>query len=289
MRSPSKSPATFWETGSREYEDRVEAIALQRLLPPRGEILLEAGAGAGRNTPRYQGFARLVLLDYSISQLRLAQERLGKDPRYTYVAADIYRLPFVPGLFDATTMIRTLHHMADAPRALRQIRQAMQSGAIFILEFANKQNLKAILRYVLRRQSWSPFSPEPVEFAKLNFDFHPKTVRLWLSQSQFAIERQLTVSHFRIGLLKRLLPLKLLVSMDALAQQTGDWWQLTPSVFVRCHATGEPQKDVSGAIFRCPECEYFPLVQNGPLLSCTACGRQWGIQDGIYDFRRPVE
>jgi ubiquinone/menaquinone biosynthesis C-methylase UbiE len=281
--------SAFWECGGREYEDQVEAIALERLLPKSGKLLLELGAGAGRNTPRYASFERVVLLDYSLTQLRQAQERLGEGQRYLYVAADIYRLPFVPGLFDAATMIRTIHHMADAPLALRQVRQAMQSGSIFILEFANKQNLKAILRYVLRRQSWSPFSPQPVEFAKLNFDFHPKTMRLWLGQSQFAIERQLTVSHFRIGLLKRLLPLKLLVSMDALAQQTGDLWQLTPSVFVRCRATGEPQKDVSGAIFRCPECEYFPLVQNGHLLSCTACGRQWGIQDGIYDFRRPVE
>ena len=47
---------SFWEQGGRVYEDRAEAIALQRLLPARGELLLELGAGAGRNTPRYTGF-----------------------------------------------------------------------------------------------------------------------------------------------------------------------------------------------------------------------------------------
>jgi hypothetical protein len=32
-------------------------------------------------------------------------------------------------------------------------------------------------------------------------------VRAWLQVTGFLVERQLTVSHFRIGLLKRLVPL----------------------------------------------------------------------------------
>jgi ubiquinone/menaquinone biosynthesis C-methylase UbiE len=278
----------FWESGGREYEDQVEAIALQRLLPPSGKWMLELGAGAGRNTPRYQNFERVVLLDYSSTQLRQAQQRLGKGERYLYVAADIYRLPFRPGLFDAATMIRTLHHMANAPLALGQVRQVLQSGATFILEFANKQNLKAILRYALRRQSWSPFTSEPVEFAELNFDFHPRAVRAWLRASDFTIQRQLTVSHFRLGLLKRLVPLRLLVSMDALAQRTGDWWQLTPSVFVRASASGESPPAAPGGIFRCPECGHFPLEESSDILTCPSCARCYAVQDGIYDFREPA-
>src|SRR5574342_115945 len=121
---------SFWEKGGREYEDRTEAIALKRLLPTSGNLLLELGAGAGRNTPRYAGFRRIVLLDYSRTQLEQAQARLGISDRYVYVAADIYRLPFVAGLFDAATMIRVLHHMADAPLALQQVRQALRPEAV---------------------------------------------------------------------------------------------------------------------------------------------------------------
>src|ERR1041385_4980006 len=133
---------SFWDKGGREYEDRTEAIALGRLLPKRGRLLLELGAGAGRNTPRYLGFERIVLLDYSSTQLEQAQQRLGKSDKYIYVAADVYRLPFIDGLFDAATMIRVLHHMADAPKALNQVKNGLSSGGIFILEFANKLNLK---------------------------------------------------------------------------------------------------------------------------------------------------
>jgi len=279
--------SAFWEHGGREYEDQVEAVALRRLLPASGKLLLELGAGAGRNTPRYASFERVVLLDYSRTQLRQARENLGGTDSYIYVAADIYRLPFAPGLFDAATMIRVLHHIADVPVAMQQIRQALQPEAVFILEFANKLNLKAILRYALGRQSWSPFTMEPVEFTALNFDFHPKAVRAWLEDQQFTIERQLTVSHFRLYLLKRLLPLKLLVGMDSLAQWTGNWWQITPSVFVRARATGGTALASEGAFFRCPECGHLPLVEENGVLPCPSCGRRWVVRDGIYDFKEP--
>jgi SAM-dependent methyltransferase len=243
------------------------------------------GAGAGRNTPRYQGFERIVLLDYSRTQLVQAQSYLGRGERYVYVAADTYRLPFVPGLFDTVTVIRVLHHLADAPKALSQVRQVLQPGGVFILEFASKHNLKAILRYALRRQTWSPFTLQPVEFAALNFDFHPAAVREWLRESGFAVERQLTVSHFRMGILKRLAPLGLLVGLDSLFQLTGDWFQLTPSVFVRARAEGQSPIAPPGAFFRCPECGHAPLEETPQRLCCPSCAREYEVHDGIYDFK----
>src|SRR5919106_228602 len=228
--------SSFWDKGGREYEDRTEAIALKRLLPKSGHLLLELGAGAGRNTPRYLGFDRIVLLDYSRTQLEQAQGRLGKSDKYIYVAADVYRLPFIDGLFDAATMIRVLHHMADAPKALGQVKDVLGPDGVFILEFANKLNLKAIFRYIAGRQRWSPFTLEPVEFVKLNFDFHPKAIRSWLENLGFDIEKTLTLSHFRVGFLKRVIPTSLLVFLDSLAQWTGALWQLSPSVFIRAKA-----------------------------------------------------
>ncbi len=276
---------SFWDQGGRAYEDAVEEVALRRLLPSSGGLMLELGAGAGRNTPRYRSFERVVLLDYSRTQLEQARQRLGDSSRYVYVAADVYRLPFVPGLFDAATMIRTLHHMADAPKALAQVRSVLQPEASFILEYANKQNLKAVLRYVLGRQKWNPFSPEPVEFAALNFDFHPRAVRGWLKDAGFSLERQLTVSHFRMGLFKKLLPLKLLVTMDSAAQLTGDWWQFSPSVFAACRASSMGEKAPQGAFFKCPACRYAPLADAPGEVVCPSCGRRYPVVDGIYDFR----
>ncbi len=276
---------TFWDAGGRAYEDGAESVALRRLLPPEGgDLLLEIGAGAGRNTPRYRGFKRIIVMDYSLTQLQQAQARLGRDKRYIYVAANVYRLPFVNGLCDAATMIRVLHHMANAPLALQEIRRVLRRDAIFILEYANKQNLKAILRYLLRRQDWSPFQKEPVEFVPLNFDFHPAAVRRYLAESGFVLQRQLTVSHFRWGLLKRIFPTSLLVAMDSLAQLTGNWWQLSPSVFTLSRAIGDAKPAADG-FFRCLKCGSASLDETPDALRCQDCGHKWPIVDGIYDFR----
>jgi SAM-dependent methyltransferase len=280
---------SFWEQGGRQYEDMAEGIAFKRMLPQNGRLMLELGAGAGRNTPRYAGFDRIVVLDYSTTQLAQAQEKLGRSDKYIYVAADIYRLPFLDHSFDAATMIRALHHMADAPKALAQVRNALQPGAVFILEFANKLNLKAILRYLLGRQSWNPFTLEPVEFVKLNFDFHPKAIRSWLTEIGFTIEKTLTVSHFRVGFLKRLIPAKLLAALDGLLQPTGAFLQVTPSVFVKSVVKGEEKHitppDNVLELFKCPECGHGNLQDKKDHLFCTSCKAEWNIVDGIYDFR----
>jgi len=288
---------SFWDKGGREYEDRTEAIALKRLLPPKGRLMLDLGAGAGRNTPRYLKFDRVVLLDYSRTQLEQAQQRLGKSAKYFFVAADAYRLPFVDGLFDGATMIRVLHHMADAPKALEQVKNVMRPGGTFILEFANKLNLKAMFRYWLGKQTWSPFTLEPVEFAKLNFDFHPKAIRKWLDELDFTVERTLALSHFRVGWLKRIVPTGMLVFFDSILQWTGMLWQWTPSVFMKArrgklNIHGEetyPQITSLTAFFKCPDCGFLPLEDRKRYLECYGCGKRWEVKDGIYDFREPMK
>jgi SAM-dependent methyltransferase len=226
-----------------------------------------------------------VLLDYSLTQLQQAQEHLGRNQRYIYVAADIYKLPFVDGLFDAATMIRAIHHMADPQSALHQVRQSMQPGGIFILEYANKQNLKAILRYLIRRQLWSPFTMESVEFEKLNFDFHPEAIRGWLKESDFNLQVQLAVSYFRLGVFKRKLPINLLTRLETWLQPTGNLCQLSPSVFTRSQAVGDTLKAQAGVFFKCPVCKSYELKPHGFRLICTECSREWPIRDDIFDFR----
>ncbi len=278
---------SFWEEGGREYEDRCEQIALKRLLPDQGELLLEIGAGAGRNTPRYKGFKRVVLLDYSLTQLQQAQAYLGRNQSYTFVAGNVYQLPFVDGLFDGGTMIRTLHHMKDPLSALRQSKRVLRNGCPFILEYANKQNLKAILRYWLGRQDWNPFALEPIEFTELNFDFHPRMIRQVLSEAGFKLERQLTVSHFRIDMIKKTFPAVLLAAIDSLLQPTGALWQLSPSVFTRSTALGTGAPAPGKGFFQCPDCgTALPdQADNASQLDCPSCGKSYPIVDGIYDFR----
>jgi len=196
-------------------------------------------------------------------------------------------MPFVDGLFDAATMIRTLHHLQDGQQVIHLVRDLLQKDATFILEYANKRNLKAILRYVIGRQDWSPFTLEQVEFVVLNFDFHPKAIRQWLYEANFAVEKQLTVSHFRIGFLKRLFPVKFLAAMDKALQWTGDFIQLSPSVFTRSRAIGVSSKAKSNTFFCCPVCR-TPIKDTPPLLTCEKCGNTYPVENGIYNFKLTI-
>lgn len=277
----------FWDQSDRQYEDRVEAIALRRLLPSGGRRILEVGAGAGRNTLRYQGFEQIVLLDYARSQLELARERTGLSERFVFVVADAYKLPFAPGVFDAATMIRTLHHMSAPLDVLQQIRGTLCSDSTFILEYANKRNLKAIARWFLRRRDWNPFEHQSIEFAPLNFNFHPSSIRSWLREAEFEPQQELTVSHFRLGFLKRSIPVQLLVGLDSMLQWTGSLWQYTPSVFVRSKVVGEQVAYRASLIWRCPACGSMDLEPLGDHLHCKGCERKWSLRDGIYDFKEP--
>jgi SAM-dependent methyltransferase len=237
----------------------------------------------------------VILLDFSKSLLRQAQERLGGEGRYTYVAANVYQMPLVDDLVDAAAMVRVIHHLADVPGALRQLYRVIRPQGVFLLEFASKLHLKSLLRYAVRRQSWSPLTLEPVEFASLNFDFHPQWVKAKLAACGFEIDRIRTVSRFRIPLLKRIVPASLLARLDGALQWLGDLWQLTPSVFVRArhngtaapHATNLDDGDPA-AILRCPRCETSHWQHEPTALRCLKCDARWAIDDGIYDLRAPL-
>jgi ubiquinone/menaquinone biosynthesis C-methylase UbiE len=283
--------ARFWGEQDRAYEDLAERIAIRRMLPPRGERLLEIGTGFGRLVDLYQGYAQILLLDYSTSMLREAQERLGRDARYVYIAADLYQMPLVDDLVDTACMVRVMHHVANVSSALGQIHRVTRPGGAYLLEFASKLHLKSILRYALRRQSWSPFVKTPVEFVELNFDFHPRWMKERLRSCGFGIEQVRTVSRFRVALLKRVVPARVLAALDGALQGLGALWQLTPSVFVLARRDGAPLPVQPGcllpaeALFRCPSCTAQQWKVSQTALNCRSCGTHWAIEDGIYNFR----
>jgi hypothetical protein len=184
-----------------------------------------------------------------------------------------------------------VHHLANVSGALRQVHRVIRPGGAYLLEFANKLHVKSILRYALRRQSWSPFVEAPVEFVELNFDFHPRWIKERLHGAGFAVERVRTVSRFRIPLLKRLVPARALAALDGALQGLGALWQLTPSVFVLARRDGEPRPTPPGgllpaeALFRCPSCAAQAWEVAEMALHCRSCGAHWAIEDGIYNFK----
>ncbi len=280
----------FWEGRGRDYEDAVERRVLRKLLPSAGARLLEVGAGFGRITDEYKMFRQVVLLDYSLEQLQYARRRYGDDG-YLYVAANAYQMPFQAGVFDAATMIRVIHHFENVPAVLGQIREVLRDDGSFILEYANKRNLKAMLRHLFSMNAWNPYTLDPIEFVELNFNFHPEYMQRQVAKLDFDMRRVVPVSWFRLGLLKSALPTPLLAGLDSLLQRSG--WSIAPSIFLDLRLTGnvgDSLPSISGdplEILRCPLSNSHLRGDGDTLVSDN--GIHWGIHEGVYDFRQPLK
>jgi ubiquinone/menaquinone biosynthesis C-methylase UbiE len=288
----SKYSTEFWSS-AREYEDRAERIAIRAMLPPQGGRLIDIGAGAGRLGDLYLGYDEVILMDYARSTIFEARDRWGHDPRFKFVAADLYTLPFVEGAFDSVVMIRVIHHIVDVPRALQNIRAAMKPAGLFVFEFANKRNLKAIARYAVRKQTWSPFDQKPIEFVELNFDFHPAWMKQQLIQVGFTIRQVRSVSMFRVSALKRLFGARRLASIDSALQRPFAPLAISPSMFVLCSpfpdVSRRQEKMPGSEVFVCPTCRaLLPAHPVNDELRC-ANGHRWSAHAGIYDFKTPLE
>ena len=170
----------FWVGQGREYEDAAERRALAELVPLVGVRIAEIGAGFGRLGELYRGYEQVILFDYSRTLLAEAAARWGHDPRFVFVAGNVYSLPLASGILDTLVMVRVMHHLADVDVALAQLQRVLHSRSVAVLEYANKRNLKAIFRWLAGRQQWSPFELQPFEFVELNFDFHPQ----WMEQQR---------------------------------------------------------------------------------------------------------
>jgi pimeloyl-ACP methyl ester carboxylesterase len=155
-----------------------------------------------------------------------------------------------------------------------------------VLEFANKRHLKNIARYLLGRGA-NPFAPEPYEFAELHFDFHPHWVQARLAEAGFAIEQRLSVSLLRAGLLKRSVPTRWLVALDAALQRPTAALTPAPSVFMRArrHGRAATRPIERAALFRCPDCGHEPLSRTDDAVACPACEGRWPIINGVHVFK----
>ncbi len=288
----SQYKADFWDGQGRDYEDATERLAIRQLLPAHGLRIAEIGAGFGRLANLYQGYEQIILFDYSRTLLQDAVNRWGHDPRFVFVAGNVYQLPLATGVLDSLVMVRVMHHLADVAQALGQIERVLHKRSVAVLEYANKRNVKAIARWLLRRQAWSPFDLSPFEFVALNFDFHPKWMAQQFSQAALTRQQQFAVSHFRLPLLKQRISSEKLAKLDSWLFQPGGAYPLAPSVFVQ--ATTDSQRTSKNfssdatiaALFCCPQCraESFQRVTEEQLL-CIQCNAAFGKKMGIWDFK----
>lgn len=220
---------SYWKT--RQYENLCEHLALKRMLPVKGKDLIDLGGGYGRLADLYvDRFTRCVLYD-------LSKQQLAQGPSYPNlkkVHGDLYDLPFASSSFEVGLMIRVIHHLHEPLVALREAHRILRPQGHLILEFANKTHIKAYLEGLRHFDlaSVRDLKPTRLSSAGIFYNYHPQHVQQMLKETGFRTRTCLSVSNLRLALLKKTLPLSVLMLLEEWLQVLFAPFKFGPSIFV---------------------------------------------------------
>ena len=139
----------FWDAVAFVYDifadginrkaNRALCAAVEPLIAPADEVL-ECACGTGLLTgviaPRCR---RLIATDLSVKMLARAKKKYGRYPSVTFAQADITRLAYPDGQFDAVVAANVIHLLDDPYQALRELdRVCRPGGRIIIPTYMNR-------------------------------------------------------------------------------------------------------------------------------------------------------
>lgn len=238
----------------RDYEHSSEVLALREFLKfiPKFRKVIDVGAGFGRLTP-YYGFRskRIVLLDPSKKLLSEAKSRLENNretyhlekKKIEYVAGKVEDLKktFTKSEFDLALMVRVMHHVTEPGEPIKALSSIIAPGGYLILEFANKIHGKALLTNILHGNFTFPIDIFPIsKLTKRNkdgecipfFNYHPDVIKDLLAKNGFKVLETRSVSNVRSPILKKYLPIDLLMWLEKILQKPLSFVNFGPSIFI---------------------------------------------------------
>jgi len=293
----------FWENNKRLYEDHSERIALRKLiagLAGEDKIIFDIGCGYGRLFNEYKDFGTIVLVDYSLNNLKNARSRIIKFLKNSpeklssiyFIASDAANLPIKSGCADVVLTVRMIHHLENPEKYFSEVARILRNNGIYILEFANKRNFKNVIKFLTGRIKTSPFGMEPLKIGETILNFHPGYIFELLKERNFYRRKLISVSNLRVSLLKRFPGTKTLIFLERIYQSLFSFIPLGPSIFIK-YVLGNPDYIKTSAerkgnledILVCASCGVDSLVLEGDKIKCRSCGRIYRIEDGIYNLR----
>jgi len=315
----------FWGSGKRVYEDKAERLALRKFLSEvkkNNELFLDIGCGYGRLFNEYKNFKNIVLVDYSLRNLKAARDSISNFLKFDknklssiyFVAADASCLPFKSGCADTILTVRVVHHLNYPEKYFDEVSRILKNEGLYFLEFANKRNLKNILKYAMGKMDTSPFNMTPSQIGETILNFHPKYIVDLLKKRGFDVREIVSVSNFRLGFLKNNISVSVLLFFERMYQKFFSSVPFGPSVFL--NSILERKKDdvgqtVSGNdhcskldnngriiqpskkenkinledILICPHCKRDSLIFGKNKIFCDKCSRTFQTENGIYNFK----
>ncbi len=137
-------------TGVSLSRNRLARIAGGNLSLFRGKLILEAGCGAGRFTEIMLGAGgRVVATDLS-SAVDANFGNCSHLGEYFVCQADIWKLPFKPGSFDAVVCVGVIQHTPDPEITIEKLCTFLKPNGILLIDHYPPNYPATLSRRVLR-------------------------------------------------------------------------------------------------------------------------------------------
>lgn len=126
------------------------AAVVAAAVPADAALVLDAGCGpdpgAGTLLAQQPG-RRVVALDIGLGTVRLARAKAALGGVVLLpVVADVERLPFRTGAFDAVVCDDTVEHLPDDVEGLRQLRRVTRPGGTVVVATPNRWSAQVLAR-----------------------------------------------------------------------------------------------------------------------------------------------
>ncbi len=239
---------SYWK--GREYEHKAEVLAIKSLISkiPHIKKCVEIGAGFARLLPAYIFRAKsITLTDPSSKLLSIARKKYKQNKKIEFTQASLETFSSTTtNKYDLCIMVRVLHHIPDIDEALDCVYKILQKNGYLILEFANKNNLKASIRQFLRGNFTYPIDIFPIDIrSKKNIkkntlpfvNFHPDLIKEKLKMKGFEIIETRSVSNIRSSFIKKLFPMNFLLDLEKILQVPLSNINFGPSIFILAKKT----------------------------------------------------
>ena len=219
----------FWDNANRKYEHHLEIKMVSELLKTYADsfnTILDAGCGFGRMAPSYQSqFSQCHMVDFAENLLNQANEQLEPKEKFKYYKQSLYELHLEESV-DAIISIRTLHHLNEVNTLFKKYYETLHKNGILILDIPNYFHLKNKLFKKNKKKE------DMIELSKNFYNYNPQFIIEKLKKTGFNILSFRQLGLFRINLLKKYIPARLLVNTELFLNKFIKHTHIAPSVYV---------------------------------------------------------
>jgi len=277
----------LWK-GREKTTDVERGIVLESIAGRDTRRILEVGPGGGRIASVLLAAGReYVGVDVTLPFLVRLRARWGGAGMW--LAADLARLPLESGAFSGAVLIRVYNFLTEPAESLRELFRVLAPGGWLLISYFSERTV-ATAWEDLRRRIRIPESSETRP--TVSPAYRPSLPSRARFRASIEAAGFLWEHEYSVGLEDfrpfRGMPAKMFVSLGRTFGPTG----VLPHHFVLLRKPGAPPPELPpiDQTVVCPDCR-FPLTGLGSRddtnATCSGCGRQLTVVDGVPDLRPP--